>query len=73
MTRTLTEDDELDRWLTVVDRKTRRHGMVDRSLQGDQSGPLTIPLRFAFKVLEIGPVAASKLAFAVVANRLGRR
>jgi hypothetical protein len=69
----IARDDELERWLSVVDRKTRRHGVVDRTLREDKSGPLTIPIRFGYKVLEIGPVEASKLAFRVVSSRLGRR
>jgi hypothetical protein len=66
-------EDELERWLTTVDRKTRRHGIVDKTLSDDRSGVFTIPIRFFFKVLEIGPGAASRLALAVVVNKLGRR
>jgi len=73
VTQAAPRDLQLERWLTTVDRKTRRHGMVDRTLRDDQTGPLTIPLRFGFKVLEIGPVAAFKLGFTIVANRVGHR
>ena len=73
MTQTEPRDVQFDRWLSTVDRKTRRHGMVDRTLRDDQTGPLTIPLRFGFKVLEIGPVAAFKLGFTIIANKVGRR
>jgi hypothetical protein len=66
-------DDAFERWLAVVDRKTRRHRIVDRTLSDDRSGVFTIPIRFFFKVLEIGPGAAFRLALAVVANKLGRR
>ncbi len=73
VTQVTTPDDALERWLGVVDRKTRRHGIVDRTLSDDRSGIFTIPIRFFFKVLEIGPGAASRLALAVVVNKLGRR
>ncbi|NEM91344.1 hypothetical protein [Galbitalea soli] len=66
-------DDELERWLQTVDRTTRRHGAVDRTLRDDRSGPLTIPIRFAFKVLEVGPSRALSLGMGVVAAKLGRR
>jgi hypothetical protein len=65
--------DELERWLRAVDRKTRRHGIVDKTLRDDRSSVFTIPIRFFFKVLEIGPAAAFRLAVAVIVNKLGRR
>jgi hypothetical protein len=66
-------DSQLERWFSDVRRQTRRHGIIDRTLRDDRSGLMTIPLRVFFKTLEIGPVATAKMAFAVIATRLGWR
>lgn len=68
-----TRDDELHDWLTVVDREARRHAIIDRSLRAQNSGLLTMPIRFVFKIAEIGPVAATRLATGVILGRLRAR
>ena len=68
-----TGDDELNGWLTVVDREARRLTIIDRTLRADSSGPLTMPIRYVFKVMEIGPSAATKLAVGIVRGRFSQQ
>ena len=68
-----TNDDKLNRWLTFVDREARRHTVIDRTLSGTSDGPLTLPIRYVFKVMEIGPSAATKLAVGIVRGRISQQ
>jgi len=66
----MSNDAALQKWLGVVDRRTRRRRLVDGTLKGDRAGVTTLPLRFVLKVAEVGPGRAAKMAMTVVSQRL---
>jgi len=63
----------LDAWVSAVEKRHRRRRLIARTLRDERSGVLTIPVRFALAVAEVGPLQASRMAITVVRTRLGRR
>jgi hypothetical protein len=73
MTSTSRDSDALDAWVLAVEKRHRRRRLIARTLRDERSGLLTIPVRFALAVAEVGPVNASRMALNVARSRLGRR
>lgn len=63
----------LDAWVEAVEHRVRQRHAVARISEGGRGRALTFPLRFVYKVREIGPRRAVTLAGAILGNRLGLR
>ncbi|WP_213814353.1 hypothetical protein [Glaciihabitans sp. dw_435] len=73
MTDRTRNDEALDQWLTVINRRNRRRRLVESTIKGDAAGFANVPLRFVLKIAEVGPMRAGKMAATVVSQRLRAR
>lgn len=70
MTSTDRDAAALDAWVAAVERRRRHRRLIASTLREERSGVLTIPLRFALAVAEVGPLRASRMAITVARTRL---